>query len=115
MDITCRYAKFFHSLRNSACKEIQIFSRLLARDVQSVTGKNLRYLQEASGLDPWTTGAMKLKEALKQNEVVDIPQQDQWRLPYLCSLLGQRREAHALALEEDEELLTGLIDSLVIN
>ena len=31
MDIVGRYVKFFHSLRNSPCKEIQVLSRLLAR------------------------------------------------------------------------------------
>ena len=81
----------------------------------SVTGKNLRYLQEASGLDPWTSSVSKLKEALMTSEVVEIPKPDEWRLSYLCSLLRQRREAHDLALEEEEKHLTGLIESLAVN
>ena len=38
VDILSRYVKFFHSLRKSASHEVQVLSRYLARDVQSVTG-----------------------------------------------------------------------------
>ena len=34
VDILTRFAKFFHSLRASACKEVQILSRFWARDRQ---------------------------------------------------------------------------------
>jgi hypothetical protein len=115
VDILCRYANFFHSLRKSACYEVQVLSRLLARDIQSVTGKNLQYIYDASGLSPWTASYGRLRDALVAGEVVEVPLQDRWRLPYLSSLLSQRREAHNLALEEEENRLTKLIDSLVAN
>ena len=115
VDILSRYVKFFHSLRNSACYKVRVMSRLSARDVQSVTGKNLCYVKEATGLNPWCTGYARLRDALVAGEAVEVPQQDRWRLPYLSSLLSQRREAHTLALEEDENRLTKLINSLVIN
>ena len=52
-DILTRFAKFFHSLRFSASKEVQILSRYVAREVQSVTGKNLQLLRDLSHLNPW--------------------------------------------------------------
>ena len=52
VDILSRYVNFFHSLRKSSCQEVQVLSRFLARDVQSVTGKNLQLISEASGLNP---------------------------------------------------------------
>ena len=88
-----------------------MLSRFLARDVQSVTGKNLQYIQEATGLSPWTTS----KRRLVAGELADVPPQDRWRLPYLNSLLSQRREAINLALEEEDKRLSKLIDSLVAN
>ena len=54
VDILSRYANFFHSLRKSSCHEVQVLSRLLARDIQSVTGKNLQLIADVSGLNPWT-------------------------------------------------------------
>ena len=75
----------------------------------------MKYVQEMSGCDPWTTTYGRLRYALVAAEVVEVPQQDGCRLPYLCSLLSQRREAHFLAMEEDEKRITKLIDSLVIN
>ena len=94
---------------------MQVLCRVLARDIQSVTGRNLRLVQEMSGLDPWTTSQGRLKTALRREEMVAVPVQDRWRLPYLCTLLSQRREAHNMAMEDEEQRLTGLIDSLVIN
>ena len=41
--------------------------------------------------------------------------QDRWYLPYLKSLLSQRRKAINLALEEEDKRLSKLIDSLVAN
>lgn len=115
VDILSRFVKFFHGLRRSASHEVQVLCRVLARDIQSVTGRNLRLVQEMSGLDPWTTSQGRLKTALRREEMVAVPVQDRWRLPYLCTLLSQRREAHNMAMEDEEQRLTGLIDSLVIN
>ena len=115
VDILCRYVKFFHSLRMSACHEVQVLSRYLARDVQSVTGKNLNYIQEATGLNPWVAPQTRLRDALVSGEAVQVPPQDEWRLQYLCSLLRQRREAFDSASEEIEKYLTDLINSLVAN
>ena len=115
VDILCRYVKFFHSLRRSASEEVQVLSRLMARNIQSGTRKNLQYIAEVSGLNPWNASPAKLKAALAAEESIMVPQQDRWRVPYLCSLLSQRGEAHNLALEEEEEQFTELIDSLVRN
>ena len=94
---------------------MQVLSRLLARDRQSVTGKNLLLVQELSGINPWTATPGRLKAALQAEEVVDVPALDRWRLSYLSSLLRERGEAHYLALEDDEQRITDLINSLVIN
>ena len=102
-------------MRRSASYEVQVLSRYLARDVQSVTGKNLIFVEDFSQLDPWTCGFGKMRSALTAAELVEIPALDRWRLPYLCTLLSQRSEAHQLALEVEETRLDELIQSLVIN
>ena len=115
VDILTRYSKFFNSLRHSASKEVQVLSRFLARDIRSVTGRNLQLIVDVSGLNPWTASTAKLRDALTASEVVDVPPQDRWRLSYLGSLLSQRRTAHNLALDTEVERLSELIDSLVLN
>ena len=87
----------------------------MARDIQSVTGQNLRLIHEVSQLNPWSASYRKLKERLVDAEQVEVPAQDRWRLPYLCSLLSQRGMAHNMAMDDEEQTLTDLIDSLVIN
>ena len=107
--------RLFHSLRFSASKEVQVLCRYVARDVQTVTGKNLKLLKDITGMDPWTTSNGRLKEALVGAELVEVPERDRWRLPYLGSLLAQRGEANYSAMEEDVTRLGQLISSLVTN
>ena len=90
-------------------------SRYVTRDVQSVKGKNPRLIEETVNLDHWTISSNKLRNALIVQETVEVPAMDRWRLPYLCSLLSQRRAAQNQAMEEEETRLDELIDSLVLN
>ena len=92
-----------------------MLSRLLARDVQSVTGSNLNLIRDLTKFDPWTVSKKMLREALIDNERVEVPSNDRWRLPYLVKLVNLKKEAHLMALEEEEERLNELIKSLVIN
>ena len=65
-----------------------MLARLLGRDIQSVTGKNLCLLQELTQLNPWTVMTAQLKATIAQNEMVDFLPQDLWRLPFgmlLCA------------------------------
>ena len=112
-----RFVTFFHSLRNSAIREVQILSRLFARDIRSTCGRNLQYIREVTGLDPWTAPLGRLKAALAAQETVEVDAHDRWRISYLWSLLSQRGEAHYLAQDDQVERLTetDLINSLVAN
>lgn len=115
VDILSRFVKFYHSLRHSACHEVQVLALLFGRDVKSTIGRNLRYIQEETNLNPWNCSQSKLKATLIERNWVGVPPMDNWRLPYLCKLLTQRREAFNMAMEEEEERLSDLIDSLVRN
>ena len=57
--------------------------RYLARDIQSVTGKNLQFVQDLTNLDPWTTGNGKLKAALVTAEMVEVPQRERERVVFI--------------------------------
>ena len=115
VEILSRYVRFFRSLLCSTSKEVRVLSRLYARDVRSVTGKNLYYIAEITGLNPWVVPYSGLQAALIDEDTVQVPEQDRWRVPYLCSLLRQRGEAHHMAMEEEKQRLTELINSLVAN
>ena len=88
---------------------------MAARDVQATTGKNLKLIEDLSGLDPWVAKLCDIVDALVSNETVPVPAADQWRLPYLCSLLRQRSEAYYSGKEEEVSTLSSYVDSLVAN
>ena len=48
-------------------------------------------------------------------EKAEIQAQDEWRIPYLSKLLGQRQELEYLGLEEEKTVVENLISSLCIH
>ena len=84
---------------------------LVARDQTSTTGRNLRYIEEQTSLDPMTTTIARLKLELNQPE--PIPEDGQFMLEELTELLGLQQELHYSGGEEEEmEGLQELINSL---
>ena len=55
-DILARYGGFYRGLRKSPSCEVAVMANLAGRDIRSTTGRNLAYLQECSGLNPWDMG-----------------------------------------------------------
>ena len=88
-------------------------ANLVGRDVQATTGKNIRMIEELSGLSVWNTGQDKFSEAVVKNEIVTLEDVDMWRIPLLGKLLQQRQELEYLGAELDET--SDLINSLCIN
>ena len=72
-DILGRYGKFAMGLRTSVCQEVSVLFNFVARDLQSTTAKNIKFVRETSGLDPWVTGPRQLKEAIEENLTVETP------------------------------------------
>ena len=72
-------------------------------------------IMELTGLDPRAYGSVRLKEALINAELVEVPQVDSWRVRYLSKLLEQRQRLHYSGNKHEEEILSTLIDSLCIN
>ena len=92
VDILAKYAGFFRGLRASPSHEVSFMANFVSRDLRTMTGRNLRFLADESGLDPWTVAPAKLKEVLHIKEA-NVPDGETWRLPYLDKLLEQREAA----------------------
>ena len=67
-------------------------ANLAGRDLRSTTGRNLKLLEEYTGID-----------------------KDKWRVNYLFKLLGQMQVIHYIGDEDEEKRLADLIDSLCVN
>ena len=115
VDILARYGGFFRSLRQSPSQEVSVMANLAGRDLGSATGRNLRLLEESSGLNPWEFGSSRIKQELVKREVVEVPATDTWRVKYLGSLLQLKQELFYQGNVEEMERLQSLIDSLCVN
>ena len=98
-----RYINFFQKLLSSLSPEV----RIVARCARSTTGKNLKYIERETNLDPWTAKAWRVREHIKRAEV---PMGEGWRLQYLAKLLEVRKELETSCQNVEEINL--LIDSL---
>ena len=100
-DIMARYSKFFRGLRNSTCREVAILANLIARDRRSVTGSNVELVSGKSGCNVWSESPAKVRAGLMENEAVAAAE--------------QRQEWQYLGLEEEEQGIQQLVDSLCVN
>ena len=110
-----KFVGFLRSLITSPSSEVMVVAMLAARDVRSNLGKNLSLVRETTGLDPWMARPGQLRAALDLSERREVPEMDLYRVPLLQKLLGQRLQAHYMTNVEEEERLTALINSLVVN
>ena len=108
--LLCQYVRFFQNLHHSASWEVRIMARVAGSDGGSVTGKNLRNIQEEFNLCPWTSSVESFKRCYKGYKV---PSGDSWRIPLLAKLLDQRTEM--IICEEDTSTITDLIESLCMS
>ena len=113
VNILSRYSTFARNLRTSVSQEVKTLYNLVSRDLQTTTAKNLKFVTRQSGDDVWEVSPAKLKQDLIKNLTVEIPQQEEWKVRYLGSLLRQRVEANMNVQEDKLKRLQELIDSLV--
>ena len=112
-DILTRYAKFSKGLKLSICKEVRVLFNMVARNLQTITAKNVKFIETESGVNLWTVSHQKLRQELHSKQQVIIPIRDKWRVDYLSSLLRQLHEAKLCVDDQRATRIQDLINSLV--
>ena len=102
-----RYPNFFQSLLNSSSKEIALLANIVARYAQTVTARNIKVVEDASGYSPWDYSAMRVKSGLNK---VTVPESNSWRLSLLSKMLAYRKLEGNMFQPTDR--LTEMINSL---
>ena len=105
--LLCQFVGFCHKLRSSASWEVRVLASIADKDVGSTMSKNLRNIQLEFNMCPWSNTGHAFKKLYKD---YPVPEEDNWRLPYLRKLLEQRRDM--MICEEDTSTITSLVDSL---
>ena len=95
--------------------KVGVVARLAARDIRSNLGSNVDLLRRETGLDPGTAGKSQVCRVLKEKNMVNVPEEEGWRVPYLQKFLSERLMAHYTKYVQGEKRLQGLVDSLVVN
>ena len=105
--IYSRYVSYFQHLFTSTSQEIRHLARIVSRDARSTVFRNVKFIQEMSGLSPWDYSSWRVVQKI---ENATVPPNNEWRLSFLEKLLEQRRQKSALL--EDTSRLTLMINSL---
>ena len=80
--------------------------------MRTVTARNIRTVEGASGCDTWTGSTTVVRAAMVEKELVAVPEEDAWRLPYLTKLMERRQRQFYLGLDTEE--VQKLINSLCV-
>ena len=114
-EVLSRFVTFFRSVRSAPSHEVRTAALLSARDLRTVTGRNIALVSEESGEDPWTATTTAVREALRERELVQPADTDWWRCSYLARLLEQRQDHHYNGRKDEENGISELINSLCKN
>ena len=109
-----RFTGFLRGLCQSPSHEVRTVAALTARYVRTVTGRNVRTVEDAAGMDSWTASPSMVRKSLSERETVTVPPGDTWRVPYLAKLLETRQQLYYMGKEDELELCQKIIESLCI-
>ena len=109
-EIMARFVELLCGLRSAPSHEVRTMVAMVSWDLRTVTGKNIRTVECKSGCDTWTDSTGRVREAVMERELVAVPEEDAWRLPYLAKLLERRQRQYYLGLGTED--VQELIDSL---
>ena len=102
-----RYVNFFQQLFGSSSREVRHLVRIVARDVRSVTSRNVNLVTSSSGLSPWNFAKWRVKEKLT---IRAVPENQEWRTTLLLKMLDMRQDLHNQNMNTKH--IQGMIDSL---
>ena len=84
-----------------------VLVRIVARDVRSVTSKNVALVTACSCLSPWDYAKWRIQKQLPKKPV---PDNQEWRTSRLLKMLDTRQEL--INQNKDTKNIQGMIDSL---
>ena len=113
-----RYVKFLASLESNRREELRSLLHLVKDNCRSVTGGNIRKVQLDSNIriDPGVTNG----QVFNNYQVYQIPEEQEWRIPLLVSLLELRDARWELLYDEEsdkfsEDDVTFMINNVCID
>jgi hypothetical protein len=117
-DILLRYPKFYENLLESPSPEVAFMAAKVGKDLTTVTGRNLQFIEEVTKLDALKSSKRMLKEELMELETV--PEGEEWVLEELGELLELQQKLRYWVGEEEEDeeekmMLEEAINALCIN
>lgn len=114
VSLMMRQLTFFQGLLASPSIEVQVVSRLSARDMRTTLGSNLAHIRQETGLDPWVIGGQQMRDKLVSFNASRVPFSDEWRIPFLEKIITEKLLLHYNGFEENKTL-NELICAIVSN
>ena len=91
----------------------------VGKDLTTVTGRNLKYIEDVTKFDPLITSTQMLREELRKPE--EVPESEKWVIEELSDLLELQQKFQYYGVEEEEmdkeeqRMLEEVINALCTN
>jgi hypothetical protein len=105
--VLSRYPGFVQNLLHSPSKEVRLLANIVARNPQSNTFKNIKYIEHLTDKSPWDYSGLVIRKKLP---VQQIPDGDKWRIGLITKMLDMRGQRHLCV--EDSTKISAWLDSL---
>ena len=100
--------KFFEGVLTSSSLEVRLVAIIASVDIRSTSGSNLFGVRKLCKIDKLSSpSALAIKSLLLQEVKAEVPQRDDWRIPFLVKYLGERCQLQAKLMDTSE------VDSLI--
>ena len=105
--VLSRYPGFVQNLLHSPSKEVRLLANIVARNPQSNTFKNIKYIEHLTDKSPWDYSGLVIRKKLP---VQQIPDGEKWRVGLITKMLDKRGQRHLCV--EDNTRISAWLDSL---
>ena len=76
--VLSRYPGFVQNLLNSPSREVRLLANIVARDPQSTTCRNIKYLEELTSLSPWDFSGQAMRKKVPVKEIPEKSKMENW-------------------------------------
>jgi hypothetical protein len=109
--LICRYVKFIRSIKKSPKLGVQLLFQKVRNNVNTVTGKNIHFVQQATGYD--TVEDINIIQVKKTMKFCEVNDNDAWKADFIKEIVNVKQNVLFFDDDSDAFLETEDLDFII--